>query len=70
MERSRIQNVTINPKSKASCLHNIKKALRILKKKKSIPLYLIYAEQEIYEGNPDIIFDLLKHIKYAYKPNV
>lgn len=67
MEGVKIPSVSKNPKSKASWINNIKKALKLLKKKKSIPLYLIYAEQEIFEGNPELIFELLKSIKYAYK---
>lgn len=44
LEMTPVENVTYKPKSQASALHNIRKALNILKKRKSIPLYLIYAE--------------------------
>lgn len=68
LEHKKIEGVVINyPISSASALHNIRKALEILKNKKSIPLYYIYAEEEIHKGNRDVIIPLLKSIKYAYK---
>ena len=51
LEMSKIPCVTANPRSSASALHNIKKALGVLKKKQSVPLYLVYAEHEILRGN-------------------
>lgn len=64
---SKIPCVTANPRSNASALHNIKKALAVLKKKQSVPLYLVYAEHEILRGNQDIIFELLAALRNAYK---
>lgn len=44
LEGKTLDNVTLNPKSQASCLHNIWKALHSLKRFKSIPVHLLYSE--------------------------
>jgi len=32
-----------------------------------VPLYLLYSEEDIYNGNGEIIFQLLKSLRQAYK---
>ena len=67
LEMKNIEGINPNPKSTATALHNIKKSLEVLKKKKAIPLYYIYSEESIAKGDPEIIIGLLKSMKYAYK---
>eukprot|EP00347_Sterkiella_histriomuscorum_P018003 403347156 len=70
LENHKFENIQMQPKSSASCLQNIKKALQLLKKKNQIPLYLLYSEEEIHNGNNEIIFQLLKSLRQAYKNKV
>ncbi len=67
LEMHKIAGVEPKPASSASALHNIRKALTTLQKKKSIPLQYIYAAEDIYNGNPEAILGLLKCIKNSYK---
>ncbi|ETK87744.1 hypothetical protein L915_07878 [Phytophthora nicotianae] len=54
------------PLSKASALHNITKALNILRQKKTMPLHLLRRATAIYVGNRDVILHLLLQIRKTY----
>lgn len=61
-----IEGVSHDPKSKASCLHNLRKALHLLKLKKSMPLDHLNREIELYRGNRNCWIPLLIQIRKAY----
>ncbi|KAL0480081.1 hypothetical protein AKO1_007054, partial [Acrasis kona] len=65
LEHKDIQGVTQNPKKSASCLHNIRKALEMLRNKKNMPVELLWSEQEIHKGNSAVILKLLEQMKKA-----
>lgn len=67
LERKSIQGVTWNHIAHANGLHNIKKALEILSKKHTIPLYYIHSAEKVFEGDMEFITGLLKNIRHAYK---
>jgi len=66
LERKNIEGIEARPKTSAASLHNIRKALDSLKSKKNISLEYIYADKEVYQGNSEVIVELLKSIKCAY----
>ncbi|OQR93998.1 hypothetical protein THRCLA_08283, partial [Thraustotheca clavata] len=61
-----LEGVCHQPNKKAQALHNIKKALDILRLKKTMPLTLLRKDREIYHGDRDIILMLLDQIRKAY----
>merc|ERR1712166_198567 len=52
-------------KRKAPCLHNLRKALESLERKKKIPMEYLHCENEVYNGKPEVILPLLEHIRVA-----
>ena len=66
LEHHKIEGVDYASRAPASALHNIRKALNAVKGKNTIPMYYVYSDQEIYNGNSEIIIGLLKSIKFAY----
>ena len=66
LERKKIEGINPHPKTSAAILHNIRQLLNVLKNKKNISLEYLYSEQEIRNGNYNIIFGLIKNIKYVY----
>jgi len=66
LEGQVIKDVISNPKSYASAIKNIRKALKILKKRMSIPQHYLNAEESIYKGDQKIIIGLLRSVKKVY----
>ena len=66
LDHVKIPGVSRNPKSSASALHNIRKALEILQKKKSMPLDFLWSEADIHVGDPHVIVNLLDQIRRAF----
>jgi len=66
LEHKTCEGINLQATTSAACLHNIKIALGLLKNKQSVPVYLLYCDREIYEGNYETIVNLLKSIKFAY----
>eukprot|EP00826_Nyctotherus_ovalis_P052532 TRINITY_DN6674_c0_g2_i1.p1 TRINITY_DN6674_c0_g2~~TRINITY_DN6674_c0_g2_i1.p1 ORF type:complete len:373 (+),score=53.81 TRINITY_DN6674_c0_g2_i1:710-1828(+) len=69
LEHKEIEGINFNPKTSAAALNNIRRVLGVLKNNWKIPLTYIYSEQEIHNGNHEIIDGLLKSIKNAYNSN-
>jgi hypothetical protein len=67
LESKDLEGVVKQPKSTASALFNIRKALDFLQKKKTVPLTYLYSEEEILLGDNSTIMGLLYDIKGAYK---
>ena len=67
LERRKVEATCRYPSSSASELHNLRRALDVLKNKKSIPLCYIYADGDLHNGNQETVLGLLKSIKYAYR---
>lgn len=62
-----IYGINSYPKSKAEALNNIKKALKILEhNKKSIPLYYLNSEEDIYNAETHFIISFLNVLKKSY----
>lgn len=70
LNHSEIKGVTQKPQARAACLHNIKKALSVLRKRKNMPIELLWSEEEIYKGNGDVIRQLLEQIRNAYHHHI
>jgi hypothetical protein len=66
LELQEITGITKQPKSKAASLHNIRKALEVLRTKKNMPLEYLWSELEIFQGLPEVICGLLEHVRKAY----
>eukprot|EP00826_Nyctotherus_ovalis_P016715 TRINITY_DN14851_c0_g1_i17.p1 TRINITY_DN14851_c0_g1~~TRINITY_DN14851_c0_g1_i17.p1 ORF type:complete len:204 (-),score=18.72 TRINITY_DN14851_c0_g1_i17:193-804(-) len=66
LERKAIRGICEHPKSPANSLHNIRKALEMLKLKKNIPVEYLHSEGEILKGNKSVVIGLLNSIKLAY----
>lgn len=66
MQHDEIQGVTVDPKKPASYLHNIRKALEVLRKKKNMPMDYLWSEEEIMKGNTKVICGLLEQVRKAY----
>ncbi|KAH7818229.1 uncharacterized protein MONOS_11964 [Monocercomonoides exilis] len=66
LEHKDIPGYTKDPTSTAAYLHNIRKALEVLVKKRTFPLSYIASEKEIMEGHQTIILELLEDIRKAY----
>eukprot|EP00743_Colponemidia_sp_Colp-15_P013000 GILK01014960.1.p1 GENE.GILK01014960.1~~GILK01014960.1.p1 ORF type:complete len:790 (+),score=123.52 GILK01014960.1:179-2371(+) len=66
VEHRYIEGITKNPKAPASFLHNIKKALDILREKKTMPMTYLWSDHDIREGNQDVIVNLLDDIRKTY----
>jgi hypothetical protein len=66
LEHKEIPGVTYKPKKMASYLHNVRKALEVLRKKKNMPATHLYSEQEIQKGNGAVICELLEQMRRAY----
>ncbi len=66
LERRKIEGIDEHPKSSASALHNIAKALDVLKGKKAVPMSYLYAEEDIHKGKRETIVGLLSAIRTAY----
>ncbi|ETV95748.1 hypothetical protein H310_10820 [Aphanomyces invadans] len=63
----RLDGVCRAPNGKrASCLHNIRKVLDLLRQKKSMPLTLLRRDKDILAGNQQVIVALLDQIRRAY----
>jgi hypothetical protein len=66
LEHKEIPGVTYKPKKMASYLHNIRKALEVLRKKKNMPMDHLWSEHEIQIGNAEVICALLEQMRRAY----
>ncbi|KAJ4460560.1 hypothetical protein PAPYR_3192 [Paratrimastix pyriformis] len=66
LEHHEIEGVTKAPKSTASFLHNTRKALEVLRKKKNMPMQHLYSEEDIMRGNSIVILSLLEQMRRAY----
>ncbi len=66
LERRKVEGIDEHPRSSASALHNIRKALDVLKGKKAVPMRYLYAEEEVFRGNREVVLGLLDAIRAAY----
>jgi hypothetical protein len=65
---SSLPGFTLKPRNRAQRLQNIRKVLRGLSEKKSIPLSsLAMVEEELLEGKADAVVQLLLRIRDVYK---
>jgi Calponin homology (CH) domain len=67
LERTSISGIQPKLKSNAVALHNITKALKILKSKSTFPSYLLFVEDEIIKGRGEAIRNLLRSMQKIYK---
>eukprot|EP00002_Diphylleia_rotans_P008885 TRINITY_DN18864_c0_g1_i1.p1 TRINITY_DN18864_c0_g1~~TRINITY_DN18864_c0_g1_i1.p1 ORF type:complete len:876 (-),score=150.04 TRINITY_DN18864_c0_g1_i1:305-2542(-) len=69
LEKLELQDIqyTKNPKSAASYLFNINKALEVLRKKRTMPLDYLWSAEEIRDGRAEIILPLLLQVKKVYQ---
>eukprot|EP00762_Andalucia_godoyi_P004950 ANDGO_01442.mRNA.1 hypothetical protein H310_10820 len=70
LEHEPLQGLTENPKSNAACLHNIRKALEVLRSRKNMPLDYLWSEAEVLQGRGDVICGLLEQVRRAYGQRV
>ena len=61
-----LKGVDDHPRSGASKLNNIRKALGVFRKRKNFPLDYLWSELMIREGNRNVIIGLLMHARKAY----
>ena len=61
-----LKGVDEHPRSGASKLNNIRKALGVFRKRKNFPLDYLWSELMIREGNRNVIIGLLMHARKAY----
>ena len=61
-----LKGVEWKPKSKASMLHNLHKAIEVLQKNKHIMLDWLFLAQDLHEGKPEAVISLLSSMKRAY----
>lgn len=67
LEKIRIPGIDKEPRTRASALQNINKALFILKKKKGFPKELQQCADEIFLGNGELIRNLISELMRIYK---
>ena len=66
-----LPSITKMPRTSASCLNNIKKCLSFLRENKSkVDPNELYCEQEVLEGNPAAITQVIDEIYKAYSINI
>jgi hypothetical protein len=66
LQHKEVEGVTHNPKKTPSYLHNIRKALEVLRRKKNMPIDYLWSEQDILRGDSKVITKLLIQIRKAY----
>ena len=59
IDRTTYPGVHRTPKTRAGCISNIRLALTLLEKKPNFPLGLCGCEEEVYQGDPDLIVELM-----------
>ncbi len=67
LEHRRLNGVDWNPATSAGELHNICKALGVLRNNKAIPVTYTYAEDQIHGGDRETILGLLSAMRTAYR---
>ncbi|CAG9320284.1 unnamed protein product [Blepharisma stoltei] len=70
LERRKIPGVDARPKSTPVCLHNVAKALDVLKAKPKFPSKLFFIENDIVNGKGETIRELLLSIFKIYKVTI
>jgi hypothetical protein len=66
LERDDLRGVTKNPRSNASCLYNIRKALTRLRDKGNMPMEFLWSEESIRRGEGRVLRGLLEQMRVAY----
>eukprot|EP01028_Stygiella_incarcerata_P008827 TRINITY_DN396_c0_g1_i3.p1 TRINITY_DN396_c0_g1~~TRINITY_DN396_c0_g1_i3.p1 ORF type:complete len:1114 (+),score=328.12 TRINITY_DN396_c0_g1_i3:2593-5934(+) len=66
LEREDLRGVTKKPRSNASCLYNIRKALTRLRDKGNMPMEYLWSEEGIRRGEGRVIRGLLEQMRVAY----
>jgi len=64
--RGGIRGLERRPKAGAACLQNIRLALRVLRKRKTMPMDYLWSEQKIRAGDGETIRGMLMQIRKAY----
>jgi hypothetical protein len=66
VEHRSIEGVCKRPSARANCLHNLRKALRVLQQKKTMPLDYLHCHEQIYSSSQAVLLPLLDQIRRAY----
>ena len=70
LERKSLSGIEPKPRTNAVALHNIGKALKVLKSKPTFPSNLMFIEEEIVKGKGEAIRSLLRAIAKIYKQTI
>ena len=70
LERKSLSGVENKPKSNAVALHNIGKAMKVLKTKPTFPSGLLFIEEDIAKGRGETIRELLRSMNKIYKQTI
>eukprot|EP00873_Tetraselmis_striata_P010229 jgi/Tetstr1/430493/TSEL_020301.t1 len=67
LQHKALPGVTAKPTSRASCLHNVRKALEVLRNKPNMAVTHLWSERAIVEGKPCVAAALLADMRRAYR---
>lgn len=71
LELKELSSISKTPRTSASCLNNIKKALSFLRENKpKVDPSNLYCEQSVLEGDPAAIAQVFEELYKAYSINI
>eukprot|EP01029_Cantina_marsupialis_P015044 TRINITY_DN3298_c0_g2_i1.p1 TRINITY_DN3298_c0_g2~~TRINITY_DN3298_c0_g2_i1.p1 ORF type:complete len:585 (+),score=158.98 TRINITY_DN3298_c0_g2_i1:86-1756(+) len=62
-----IRGLNLHPKNSAQAMNNIRECMKLLRKKKTMPLELLSMEKRIVSGDCEVILKLLMQMRKAYR---